>query len=421
MVIVMKENSIYLSDLKNNSFYLKYKKALSEFQCYRNGVLPLCAAENIISEFSKQPLMLGLQERYILDGYLNYNEQANMIGSKKLLPFYKLVSSQCEDLFAAKYTDCRSLSGMNALQNILLALVKHGDTVLIQSPESGGHAALPNILEKLDINYLEIPYDYNNLNYDYDKANNVLNNNSIQFMLLAPTDILFLPNFNKFLIPSETTLIYDASQVLAFYINNQVENPLVSNNRVILMGGTHKTIPGVTKALIMTNDENLATKIDRVINPLYLRNTHMQNVASLVLTLLEMQYFAEEYCSHMLKNSNYLGEKLKQYGLDVINRKGVFSNTHQLFLHMEREIADNFFDLANRYGITLNVKNKKLFNGYGIRLGVQEITRYGWREEEIDVVSQILFLLYIKRTEQVPALLDQLATNKDIQYTFKRI
>lgn len=101
-------------------------------------MLPLCAAENIISEFSKQPLMYGLQERYILDGFLNYNEETNMIGSKKLLPFYDIINSQCKSLFEALYTDCRSLSGMNALQNILLALVKPEDTILILSPESGG-------------------------------------------------------------------------------------------------------------------------------------------------------------------------------------------------------------------------------------------------------------------------------------------
>lgn len=62
------------------------------------------------------------------------------------------------------------------------------------------------------------------------------------------------------------------------------------------MGGTHKTIPGVAKALIMTNSKELASRIDKTINPLYLRNTHMQNVASLILTLIEMEYFSEEYC-----------------------------------------------------------------------------------------------------------------------------
>ena len=75
------------SILLKNEFYTKYQKTIEDFEKYRKTVLPLCAAENIISEFSKMPLSYGLQERYILGGFLNYDEDNNMVGSKKLLPF----------------------------------------------------------------------------------------------------------------------------------------------------------------------------------------------------------------------------------------------------------------------------------------------------------------------------------------------
>ncbi len=415
----MKTQNLKSVHLFQNEFYNQYKNAILEFEQYRNNVLPLCAAENIISEFSKQPLMYGLQERYILDGYLNYNEETNMIGSKKLLPFYDIVNLQCKSLFGALYTDCRSLSGMNALQNILLALVKPEDTILILSPESGGHAALPNILKKLDVNYLDAPFDYDEIDYAYEEINAILNEENIDFVLFAPTDIIFFPDFSKFEIPYKTKVIFDASQILAFYINNQANNPLSMKNRVILLGGTHKTIPGVAKSLIMTNDEQLAKEIDETINPLYLRNTHMQNVASLILTLIEMEYYASDYCCNMSVNSNYLGTKLKQYGLDIINRRGLFSETHQLFIHMSQKDVNDFFKLSNEFGISLNKKDKKLFKGYGIRLGVQEVTRYGWDKEEMDIIAQILFLIYIKETKDIPKLLEYFKGRKVVQYTFK--
>lgn len=92
----------------------------------------------------------------------------------------------------------------------------------------------------------------------------------------------------------------------------------------------------------MTNDEKLAHKIDTTINPLYIRNTHMQNVASLILTLIEMEYFAEEYCTNMTQNSNYLGKKLDEIGLQVIKHQRGYSQTHQLFLHMTKSERDCF-------------------------------------------------------------------------------
>lgn len=413
----MKKICSDMSYLIHNEFYFQYKSAICEFKQYRSNVLPLCAAENIISEFSKRPLVYGLQERYILDGYLHYDEGNNMIGSKKLLPFYEIVNSQCKKLFGSIYADCRSLSGMNALQNVLLALVNRGDNILIQSPESGGHATLPNILKKLDINYIEAPYNYKTIDYDYEKINNILENKKIDFILFAPSDILFFPDFGKLRIPFNTKVIFDASQILAFYINSHEKNPLSLSNKVILMGGTHKSIPGVTKALIMTNNEDLAEKIDGTINPLYLRNTHMQNVASLILTLIEMECYGEEYCRNMSENSDYLGKKLSQYGLDVINCNGVFSETHQIFFHMEKNL-NSFYNMACKFGISLNKKNKRLFKGLGIRLGVQEITRYGWDKEELNVIAKILFLLYENNTREIPDLLDFLQSKKQVQYTF---
>ena len=59
------------SILLKNEFYTKYQKTIEDFEKYRKTVLPLCAAENVISEFSKMPLSYGLQERYILGGFLD--------------------------------------------------------------------------------------------------------------------------------------------------------------------------------------------------------------------------------------------------------------------------------------------------------------------------------------------------------------
>ena len=63
----------------------------------------------------------------------------------------------------------------------------------------------------------------------------------------------------------------------------------------------------------------------------------------------------------MTKNSNYLGKKLDELGFEVINRRGTYSQTHQLFIHMPRVERDIFFGRANQLGISLNKKDKKLF------------------------------------------------------------
>ena len=62
-------------------------------------LLPLCAAENIVSPFSKIPLDTFLQEKYIMGGVIEYQEHSNFIGSKKLYEIYELLVRQCNKLY----------------------------------------------------------------------------------------------------------------------------------------------------------------------------------------------------------------------------------------------------------------------------------------------------------------------------------
>ena len=96
----MKENDSFL---KNNDIIKEFNSIMNDFTEFRNSDIPLCAAENIISDFSKKPLTMGLQERYILGGYLDYDINNNMIGSEKVLPLYHLLNKQCNKIFGSNY------------------------------------------------------------------------------------------------------------------------------------------------------------------------------------------------------------------------------------------------------------------------------------------------------------------------------
>ena len=59
---------------------------------------------------------------------------------------------------------------------------------------------------------------------------------------------------------------------------------------------------------------------------------------------------------------------------------------------------DLIFKNALKFGVTLNKKQKPLFSGYGIRLGVQEIARYNWDRNDLEMLSNILSLFKDKNT-----------------------
>jgi glycine hydroxymethyltransferase len=179
---------------------------------------------------------------------------------------------------------------------------------------------MPYVSQRLGLEIIEMPYDYENYNFDIKKINEIIENENIRIVLFSPSDILFSPNFSDLIIKKDTYVIYDATQTLGLIAGKVLPNPLEEYENIILVGGTHKTMPGPTKGLILIQNMKIAELIDTKINPTYLRNTQMHHVLSLLFTLKELEYFGNEYANQIVRNSQILGEELEKYGFKVIKK-----------------------------------------------------------------------------------------------------
>lgn len=388
------------------------------FTTYYRSTLPLCAAENVISDFGNMPLSMGFQERYIVGNTYSYIEDNNFIGSTYLLPFYEMISEECQTIFGAKYTDARTLTGMNCLMIILMSLAEIGDNIMILGSESGGHASVKPICERLGLHVSEVPYDYKNFDLDYEALNRQLSEQKIDYILLAPSDII-CPLHVENIHLGDTVLLYDVSQMLGLIGGGMVKNPLESIENIVIFGGTHKTFPGPACGLIMTNNDDLHGRLETTINPIYIRHTQMHQKVSLLFTLIEFENFGCAYQEHIVALANELGKNLKELGMDVAKRENKYSMTHQVFIKTDKAMMNRIFDNSVKYGITLNKKSKRLFSGYGIRLGTQEIARYNWPLESMKNVARIIKLISdeIVDVNELTALLNGLPEKK-LQFTF---
>jgi glycine/serine hydroxymethyltransferase len=363
------------------------------FYGYQKTTLPLCAAENVMSNFAKLPLAGGFQERYIMGSTFDYSMDDNFIGSEVLLPYYKAISDLSLELFHAKYTDVRTLTGMNAANMLASALMKPGDSVMILGKQWGGHASMAPTFERLGVKIFDAPYNLDIYDFDYDELNRQIKEQNIKFLSIAPSDILFPHDFTK-IDDSKCIVLFDYSQLLGLIMAGDLENPLNTMKNAVLFGGTHKTMPGPAHGIILTNNEEIFKLIDKEINPKYLRNVQMHQVISLLYTMIEMKYFGREYQEKTVYIGNLLGAELEKRGLNVVRRGTVYTKTHQLFIEMPKSEMDIMFRNATEEHITLNTKKKPLFHGgYGIRLGQQEIARYNWNDEAIKQVAKILAMI----------------------------
>lgn len=365
--------------------------AVDGFNCYHTASLPLCAAENVVSDFGNLPLSMGFQERYIVGNTHSFTEENNFVGSEHLLPIYDMISNECREIFGSRFTDARTLTGMNCLTTLLMSIAKHGDRILLLNSDSGGHVSIPPICERLGLAVDAIPYNYEKYDLDYEALNERLSAGDIDFLLVAPSDIIKPMDVDKIEL-GDAVLLYDATQLLGLIGAGLIENPLQKIDRSVLFGGTHKTLPGPASGLIMTNNIGLHAKIERSINPTYIRNTQMHQKMSLLFSLIEFSTFGYAYEEHIVSLANALGRALENEGFEIAKTGGAFSHTHQVFIKTDEQTMERIFSNANRFGITLNKKVKRLFSGFGIRLGTQEIARYNWPVDSMPSVAKIIKL-----------------------------
>ncbi|MBO4484442.1 MAG: NTP transferase domain-containing protein [Lachnospiraceae bacterium] len=357
-----------------------------DFKEYHERALPLCAAENIISPFANLPLAFGFQERYIMNNTYSFNMDDNFIGCEKLFPYYQMISDSCERIFGAKYTDPRPFTGMQTLDMIAKTICKPGDKMMILDKEHGGHASVKPVVERLGVKVYSAPYDLDEYDLDYEAANKMIAEEGIGYVLLAPSDLIKPLDVEK-IDTTNCVLLWDCSQLMGLIAAGLCPNPLKTMKNIVMFGGTHKTFPGPASGLIMTNEKYLHDMMEKNINPKYLRNSQMHQKICLLFSLLEFEKYGDKYMSHMVHCSNYLGQKLRDYGFDIADWHGQISSTHQIFIRCSKEEMDLMYDNAYKCEITLNKKHKELFLGYGIRLGTQEIARYDWNDKALDKVA----------------------------------
>lgn len=360
-----------------------------DFKEYHDRALPLCAAENIISPFANLPLAFGFQERYIMNNTYSFNMDDNFIGCEKLFPYYQMISDICERIFGAKYTDSRPFTGMQTLDMITKTVCKPGDKMMILDKEHGGHASVKPVVERLGVKVYSAPYNLDEFDLDYDAANKMIKDEGIGYVLLAPSDLIKPLDVEK-INTTNCVLLWDCSQLLGLIAAGLCVNPLKTMKNIIMFGGTHKTFPGPASGLIMTNEKYLHDMMEKNINPKYLRNSQMHQKVCLLFSLIEFEKYGSKYMSHMVHCSNYLGQKLRDYGFDIADWHGQISSTHQIFIRCSKEEMELIYDNAYKCEVTLNKKCKELFLGYGIRLGTQEIARYDWNDESLDKCAYIV-------------------------------
>ncbi len=364
---------------------------------WRHQTINLIASENVMS-----PLAESLYINDMMHRYAEGKPRKRYYQGTKYIDEVEIIATELmKKLFETEYAEVRPISGTTANGTVFYVLGGCGKKALIPPVQAGSHVSHTKfgILGALGIEQIEMPYDKETLNIDVDKAIKMIEEVKPAFVVLGGSMYPFPHPVKEIAEAAHSVgakVVYDAAHVLGLIAGKALEHPIKEGADVIT-ASTHKTFPGPQGGVILTNDKDLYKKASRVVFPVFVSNHHAHRLPSLAVTAVEMMEFGEEYASQVVKNAKALAEELHSLGVKVLGEHLGFTRTHQVVIDVSDRggAAKPVQDMEEAYIIA----NKNLLpwdppdaiaNPSGIRLGVQEMTRWGMKEDEMREIAKLI-------------------------------
>jgi glycine hydroxymethyltransferase len=398
--------------------------------------LNLIASENVMSPKASQLYYSDFEHRYaegeVGDRYYEGVRYADDIED--------LCEKSLKTLFSSDYVNVKPISGAQANLAVFYAYAKAGDTVMSLDVPSGGHISYREFgaagCRGLIVN--DIPYDSTNLQVDFELFTQRVRELKGRLKMITlggslfmfPHPIKEISRLVKEELPDQDVLIhYDAAHVLGLIAGGKFQDPFREGAKV-MTSSTHKTFPGPQGGLAMGMGltEKQVSSLRKAIFPGLISNHHLHRLPSLLFVTAEMMMFGKQYAQQIVSNAKTLARSLDELGFKVIGRDKGYTESHQVAFDAspiggattvatkltEANIITNKNLLPGE-----NLKNSK--NPSGIRLGVQEVTRFGMREKEMEKISQLFRQLLMERVDSDYIRREVLKLRQDfhtVQYTF---
>ncbi|MDH7512145.1 MAG: hypothetical protein QHH14_04250 [Clostridiales bacterium] len=214
-------------------------------------------------------------------------------------------------------------------------------------------------------------------------------------MFLFPEPVRFVAGVVKDW-PDRPVIMYDMAHVLGLY--GAFQEPLAEGADV-LTGSTHKTFFGPQRGVIAGNFpsgsplRNFWLDVKSRAFPGSTSNHHLGTLLALLMATYEMNVFKDEYQLKVRQNAKSFAKSLKDHGVLVEGEeRDGFTETHQVLIRVRpfgpaQEIARRLEEnniIANYQALP---DDETFLDSSGIRLGVQEMTRFGMEAKDFDVLA----------------------------------
>ena len=357
--------------------------------------IELIASENVVSK-----AVMAAQGSILTNKYAEGYPGRRYYGGTDVVDVVEsLAIERAKEIFGAKFANVQPHSGSQANCAAYMALIEPGDTVMGMDLAAGGHLThgAPVSFSGQTYNFVSYSVDPETELLDFDAILKQAQEVKPKLIVAGASAYSQIIDFSKFREIADAVgakLMVDMAHIAGLVAAGLHPSPVPYAH--ITTTTTHKTLRGPRGGLILTNDEDLAKKINSAIFPGIQGGPLEHVVAAKAVSFKEVLDPAfKEYAANVIKNSKAMVEVfLKDPDFRIISG----GTENHLFLVDVTKVVENgkvAQNLLDEVNITLN-KNSipyetlSPFKTSGIRIGSAAITARGFGEEESRKVAELI-------------------------------
>ena len=371
-----------------------YEAITKETERQRNKI-ELIASENFVSEVVMEANGTTLTNKYA-EGYPGRRYYG---GCEHVDTVESIAIERAKELFGAGYANVQPHSGAQANMAVFFALLEPGDTILSMNLAHGGHLSHGSPVNISGKYWKILPYGVTREGgvIDYDEVRRLAIENKPKMILAGASAYPRVIDFKRFREIADEIgayLMVDMAHIAGLVAAGEHPSPIPYAH--VTTTTTHKTLRGPRGGLILSNDEEIAKKIDKSIFPGTQGGPLMHTIAAKAVCFGEaLKPEFKEYAKNVVKNCSALADELKKEGFKLVSGG---TDNHLLLLDLTGMAVDTGKEaehLLDEVGITCN-KNaipfdtQKPFVTSGLRLGSAAVTTRGFTEEDMREVARII-------------------------------
>ncbi|MBN3759367.1 serine hydroxymethyltransferase [Burkholderia sp. Ac-20365] len=356
--------------------------------------IELIASENIVSAAVMEAQGTVLTNKYA-EGYPSKRYYG---GCEHVDRVEALAIDRVKALFEAEFANVQPHSGAQANGAVMLALVKPGETVMGMSLDAGGHlthGARPALSGKW-FNAVQYGVSPDTYRIDYDQVRRLAEEHRPKLIIAGYSAYPRALDFAAFRDIADSVgalLMVDMAHIAGIVAAGRHENPVQYAD--VVTSTTHKTLRGPRGGFILTNNGDIAKKINSAVFPGLQGGPLMHVIAGKAVAFgeaLRPEFTA--YIDQVLRNAQALGNVLKSGGVNLVTGG---TDNHLLLVDLRskgltgtqtEKALERAGITCNKNGIPFDTENPTVTSG--IRLGTPAGTTRGFGTAQFEQIGQMI-------------------------------